>query len=60
MERADDVETTMAKLKNDVENLNNERFHSVLELKVCFSCYRKVITNVWHGNVFRYLESSFF
>ncbi|XP_050387730.1 structural maintenance of chromosomes protein 5 isoform X2 [Argentina anserina] len=33
MERANDVDTTMAKLKNDVEKLNNERFHSVLELK---------------------------
>ncbi|KAM5552127.1 structural maintenance of chromosomes protein 5 [Rosa sericea] len=33
MEKADDVDTTMAKLTEHVAKLNIERFHSVLELK---------------------------
>jgi hypothetical protein len=36
MEKVDDVDTTVAKLTEIVAKLNIERFHSVMELKVCF------------------------
>lgn len=35
-EKADDVDTSMAKLREHVAKLSIERFHSVMELKVCF------------------------
>lgn len=36
MEKVDDVDTTVVKLTEVVAKLNIERFHSVMELKVCF------------------------